>query len=165
MGGLISRQHGLRFWCRTEALRNLHRWVRDGWGGLLSRRCRRWCWCRTEALRDAHRRPTVIEDALYLFFQALLVFGLSEHLTDVDTVGLGELASGLPGSLFVEDPLHRLEYVAAIFRRGQIGQRSILVYQGDNLRHLGFHGLFGVLNLFDLFVALVGQTGQIVLKA
>jgi hypothetical protein len=97
-------------------------------------------------------------------FEVLLVVPLSKHLANIDAVGLRELASRLRVSLRVEDPLHRIEYVAAIFRRGEIGQRSILVYRGDNLRHLGFHGLFGVLNLFDLFVALFGQTGQIVLK-
>jgi|GEM_PF-6951988 len=97
--------------------------------------------------------------------QASLFFGLSEHPTDVDPVILGELAGGLSGSFLVEDPLYCVEHVAAVLRRGQIGQRAILVYQRDNLCHLGFRGLFGVLNLFDLFVALLGQTGQIVLKA
>jgi hypothetical protein len=97
--------------------------------------------------------------------QAFLVFQLSEHLTDVNTVSLCELASGLSGSLLVENPLHRVEHIAAIFRGSKISQCSILVYCGDNLRNLGFHGLFGVLDLFDPLVALVSQIGQIVLEA
>jgi hypothetical protein len=106
-----------------------------------------------------------VEDASYPLLQILLVFGLSEHLTDVDAVALCELAGGLPGSLRIEDPLHRVEYVAGILRRGQIGERFILVYHSDNLRHLGLKGLFWVLDLFDLFVALLSQIGQIVLEA
>jgi hypothetical protein len=97
--------------------------------------------------------------------QVTLVVGLSEHLPDIKAVGLRELASRLPGSLLVEDPLHPIEYVAAIFRRDQIGQRSILMYHGDNLRHLGLKRPFRVLDLFDLFVALLSQIGQIVLEA
>ncbi len=77
-----------------------------------------------------------------MLLQALLVVGLSEHLANVETVGLCELARGLPGSLLVQDALHRIEYVAAIFRGGHIGQRSIPVNCGDNLRHFGFKGLF-----------------------
>jgi hypothetical protein len=106
-----------------------------------------------------------VEDASYPLLQILLVFGWSEHLTDVDAVGLCELAGRLPGSLRIEDPLHRVEYVAGILRRGQIGERSILVYHSDNLRHLGLKGLFRVLDLFDLFVALLSQIGKIVLEA
>jgi hypothetical protein len=85
-----------------------------------------------------------------------LVLWLSKHLPDIKAVGLRELTSRLPGGLLVQDPLHRVEDVAAIFRGSKIGQRSILVYCCHNLRHLGFHGLFGVLDLFDLFVTLVG---------
>ena len=39
------------------------------------------------------------------------------------------------------------------------------MYCGDDLRHLGFHGLFGILNLFDPLVAFLGQIGQIVPEA
>jgi hypothetical protein len=102
---------------------------------------------------------------LHLILEFPLLIGLPEHLSDVEVVGLCELAGRLPGSFRVEDPLHRVEHVAAILCRCDIGQCSILVYRGDDLCHLGFHGLFGVLDIFDLFIALLSQTGQIVSKA
>jgi len=41
----------------------------------------------------------------------------------------------------------------------------MLVDGGNNLGHLCYLGLFGVLDLFDPFITLLGQIGQIVLKA
>lgn len=86
-------------------------------------------------------------------------------MSGIKAVGLRELTSRLPQSLFVQDSLHRVEDVAAIFRGSHAGQCSILVYCGDNLRHLGFYRLFGVLDLFDPLITLVCQTCQIALKA
>jgi hypothetical protein len=51
----------------------------------------------------------------------LLVVGLPEHLSNIDAVGLRELASRLPGSLLIEDPLHRFQHVAATFCRRESG--------------------------------------------
>ncbi|WP_076058511.1 hypothetical protein [Mycobacterium sp. IS-1264] len=79
-------------------------------------------------------------------------------------MGLRELTSGLPCTLLVEDPLHRIKDIAAIFRGSKAGQGSILVYCGHNLRHLSCRGLFGVLDLFDPLITLVSQIGQIVLE-
>jgi hypothetical protein len=107
----------------------------------------------------------MLERRTHVISQGCLVVGLSEHFPDIKAVGLCELARRLPSSLRIKDPLHRVEHVAAIFRRGKVGQRSMLVYCGHNLRNLGFHGLFGVLDLFDLFIALLGQIRQIVLEA
>ncbi|KLO26664.1 hypothetical protein [Mycobacterium haemophilum] len=95
-----------------------------------------------------------VQCGLDLVFEVLFVVRLSEHLADVGAIGLRELPSGLAGSLLVEDPLYRVEYVAAVFRRGQISQRSILVNHGDNLWHFGFRRLFRILDLFDLFITL-----------
>jgi hypothetical protein len=67
-----------------------------------------------------------------------LVVGLPEHLSDVDAVGLREFTSRLPGSLFVEDPLHHFQHVAAAFCRRESGQRSRLLYHSNDLRYLGF---------------------------
>jgi hypothetical protein len=39
------------------------------------------------------------------------------------------------------------------------------VYCSDDLRHLRFYGLFGILYLFDPLVTLLGHVGQIVLEA
>ncbi|OMC52993.1 hypothetical protein A5745_23135 [Mycobacterium sp. IS-2888] len=86
-------------------------------------------------------------------------------MPDIKAVGLRELTGGLPCGLLIQDPLHRIEDIAAIFRGSKTGQRSILVYGGHNLRHLGSRGLFGVLDLFDPLITLVSQIGQIVLEA
>jgi hypothetical protein len=94
-----------------------------------------------------------------------LVVGLPEHLSNIDAVGLRELTSRLPGSLLVEDPLHRFQHVAARFCRRESCQRSRLVYHGNNLWHLCFDGLLRALDLFDLLVALFRHGGQVVLKA
>jgi hypothetical protein len=80
-------------------------------------------------------------------------------------VTLCELAGRLPGSLSIEDPLHRVEHVTAILCGNEIRQRSVLVYHSDNLWHFRFTRLLRFLDLFDAFIALLGQTGQIVLKA
>ncbi|OMC17688.1 hypothetical protein [Mycobacterium sp. SP-6446] len=100
-----------------------------------------------------------------LFFQFLLVFWRSEHLSDIKAVSLRELTGGLPRGLLVQDPLHRIEDIAAIFRCSKTSQRTILVYCGHNLRHLRCRRLFGVLDLFDPLITLVSQIGQIVLEA
>ena len=94
-----------------------------------------------------------------------MIVWLSEHLRDIDAVGMCELASRLAGPLLVEDLLHRVEHVTAILRCGQTGKGSALVYQCNDLRHLGLYGLLRALDFFDLVVALLGQTCQILLKA
>ena len=98
----------------------------------------------------------------YASLEVPLVVRLSEYLRDVDAVGLSELAGRLPDSLFVEDPLHRVEHICAILGRGYIGQCSILMNHGDDLGHLCFRGPFRVLDLSDLFIAFLSQSLQIV---
>jgi hypothetical protein len=99
------------------------------------------------------------------FFEVIFVRSWSEYLGYVDVVCLRELAGGLSGSFRVEDPLHRAQDVAAVLRSCNIGQHSVLVYCRDNLCHPSFHGFFRVLDGLDLFVAFLGQTGQVLLEA
>jgi hypothetical protein len=105
-----------------------------------------------------------VEQATYLPLEIVLAAGLSEHLTYINAVGLRELTRWLPDSLAVEYSLHRIEHIAAVFRRGEIRQRLILVYCRDDLRHFSFHGLFRDLDLVDLLVAIFGQISQILLE-
>jgi len=58
---------------------------------------------------------------LDLAFEILSGVPVSEHLADIHTVGLCELPRRLPVSFLVKDPLHRIEYIAAIFRGGKTG--------------------------------------------
>jgi hypothetical protein len=54
------------------------------------------------------RRIWIADDSAHLVVELALLMGLSEHLARVEAVGLGELPRRLPGSLVVEDPLHRV---------------------------------------------------------
>ncbi len=98
----------------------------------------------------AKRRPD-------LLLEILLVVRVSEHLACVETVSLRELASRLSSwSLRVENLLHRIEHVAGPFRRSRASQRSALIDRGDDLSNFRFRRLFGVFDIFDLLVVLVG---------
>ncbi len=90
---------------------------------------------------------------------------LSEHLADIGTIRVGELAGRLTYSVLIEYPLYRVEHVAGIFGRSKIGQHSILLNHSNNLRHLEFYRLFGVLNFLYCFVAFLGQSRQVVSEA
>ena len=73
---------------------------------------------------------------------------------------LRELASRLSAvPLSIENPLHRIEYIARPFRGSHISQRSTLIDCEDDLGDLRFCRLFRVLNIFDLLVVLVRQIG------
>jgi hypothetical protein len=95
-----------------------------------------------------------------------LVVGMSEHLACIEAVSLRELASRLSaGPLSVENPLHRIEYVAGPFRCSHVGQRSALIDCEDDLSNLGFRWFFRIFDIFNLLVVLVGQIGQVMLEA
>jgi hypothetical protein len=85
------------------------------------------------------RRAGIAHYSAHLILKCPFLIGLSEHSSHVEAVVLRELAGRLSGSLRVEDPLHRVNHIAAILRCGQTGERSILVYYGDDLCHLHFH--------------------------
>jgi hypothetical protein len=90
---------------------------------------------------------------------------LPEHFAHVETVGLSELASRLPGFFAVENALNRIRHVAGVLRSEDIGLRSILVNGGHDLGNFGFNWLFRVLDLFYLLVAFISHVSQSVLEA
>ncbi|HZU48117.1 MAG TPA: hypothetical protein VFA16_12840 [Mycobacterium sp.] len=56
-------------------------------------------------------------------------------------MSLGEFPSRLAIPLRIHNRLHRVEDILAVLGRGEIGQRSIPLYCGDDLCHLDFFGL------------------------
>ncbi|OBA64092.1 hypothetical protein A5647_03255 [Mycobacterium sp. 1100029.7] len=78
---------------------------------------------------------------------------------------MGELTCGLSRCLFVQYSLHCIENITAVFGSRDVGEGAVLMQRGDNLRNLRCHWLFGVLDLFDSLVALVGQVSQNLPKA
>ncbi|MFV0493989.1 hypothetical protein [Mycobacterium sp.] len=78
---------------------------------------------------------------------------------------IGELSGRLPGSLFIEDSLQRVEYVAAAFCRGDVGEQSVPLDYLESLGDLGFGRLRGLLNAVDLFVSAPGQVREILAQA
>ncbi|MCV7412953.1 hypothetical protein AWC05_12115 [Mycobacterium florentinum] len=93
------------------------------------------------------------------------MIGWPEHVADISAVRLRELARRHADPFRVEYSLHCIQYVAGVFCSGDAGHRPILVYCGDDLRDLGFHGLFGVLDLFDSLIAFGSQIGQVLPEA
>jgi hypothetical protein len=91
--------------------------------------------------------------------------GLTKQFACIDTIRLGELSCRLPRCLCVEDPLQRIEHIAPIFRRRDVGERPVLVNHCNNLCNLDLQRIFGVLDSLYPGISLLGQTSQIVLEA
>jgi hypothetical protein len=89
----------------------------------------------------------------------ILLVRSSEHLTHFEAVRLGKLTSGLPRNFCIEDLLHCIGNVATILCCDHICLSSIAVDRLDDLWDFGHNRLFRILDLFDLFVALVGHIG------